>query len=122
LGVYARGGLDDSCASSGRGPQPVAALPQSGAGADFTPLGVSGLGGNIGEWNLDSMRDYRDPCWFVHTLHDVGCSEDEPPDRSTRGGAWPTGVFQMRAAMPSSLSTGVGDMLVGFRCVAKGTP
>jgi formylglycine-generating enzyme required for sulfatase activity len=118
--IFGRGGLDTTCIASGAGPQPVALEPF--ADADLSPAGISGLGGNVGEWAIDSLRDYRDPCWFMSPLRGVGCSEREAPDRSARGGAWPVGEFDVRSSLLAGVSAGVGNFLIGFRCAKQGAP
>jgi formylglycine-generating enzyme required for sulfatase activity len=118
--VYGRGSLSFDCIAAGGGPQPVGLEPF--ASADLSAAGVSALGGNIGEWTLDSMRDYRDPCWRMRVLRGVGCQEVEAPLRSSRGGAWPIASFDLRAAGLSGFSPGISNFAQGFRCARKGTP
>jgi formylglycine-generating enzyme required for sulfatase activity len=119
--VFALGSLDNGCEMNGvAGPQPVAKEPW--ASRDLTPAGVSGMGGNIGEWTLDSIREYQSRCWDVHPLHGVSCNEIEAPLRSARGGAWPISQFDIRSATLAGFDPRPGNFVNGFRCARKATP
>jgi formylglycine-generating enzyme required for sulfatase activity len=116
--VWGRGALSTDCATDG--PQPVAAEPW--ASADRSAIGVSGMGGNAGEWALDSIRDYRDPCWRTRLLRGTRCDESEAPLRSGRGGSWGTALFTIRSATVSGFGPFPGNLVQGLRCVRAGTP
>ena len=116
--VYGRAG--GGCLADEPGPVAVDATPW--ADGDRTPLGLVGMAGNVGEWALDAFRPYRDACWWQRPLRDVGCSEDQPPERSIRGASW----LDVAQALPSALILGQApefpDASTGVRCAYRGAP
>ncbi len=114
--VFSR--ADDHLCKNGVGPSAVNAKPW--VDGDVTPLGVHGLGGNLREWTLDSMRPYSDSCWQQQILDGVGCFEDDAPLRSSRGGTWATSAITVRSALVDGEGPGVIQPDKGFRCARKG--
>jgi formylglycine-generating enzyme required for sulfatase activity len=105
-----------SCPGSGRprGPRPV-----DEAVRDVTPLGIVGLGGNVGEWTLDSGRPYADPCWWQRPLRGVGCDEPEAPERIQRGGSWLEPALGTFAGALVGQAVAYGNGIFGVRCVRR---
>jgi formylglycine-generating enzyme required for sulfatase activity len=90
---------------------------------DVTPLGVVGLGGNVGEWTRDSFRGYADACWWTRPLRGVGCDEVNAPLRSMRGGSYDvpyTPGLLAADMLGQPVSYPVGSF--GVRCARKGAP
>jgi formylglycine-generating enzyme required for sulfatase activity len=108
------------CPASEPGPRAVDAAPW--ADGDRTVLGVSGMGGNVAEWTLDSFRPYRDACWWQHALHQVGCSEPEPVERSIRGGSWLDQKQGMLSALILGQAPEFPDSTFGLRCAYPAGP
>ncbi len=114
------GGLSIGCPRH-VGPAAVDALPF--AVNDLTASGVSGLGGNVREWALDSARPYSDPCWWTQPLRGVGCVETEAVLRTVRGDSWgDTAGVGLQAAQVVQSAPGLGFSDVGFRCARAGRP
>lgn len=94
------------------GPQPRAA----NAG-DVNPLGIRGLGGNVGEWCRDTFASYEDPCWTLAPLDDPWCDREFAPMRAARGGHW----AEPESLIPAAIRDATGAMTraptMGFRCV-----
>jgi formylglycine-generating enzyme required for sulfatase activity len=101
------------------GPAPVAAPPW--ADHDVTPLGIVGMGGNVSEWTLDSMRPYRDPCWWQRPLRQVACWEEAAPERSIRGANWGVSATAIRAELISAREPAFPQGDQGVRCARHGT-
>jgi formylglycine-generating enzyme required for sulfatase activity len=83
--VFLRDSMESQCGSESIGP---VAVTDPAAENDATPLGVLDLGGNVGEWALDSYASYDSPCWNGTTLTNPVCWEANAPLRSLRGGDW----------------------------------
>jgi formylglycine-generating enzyme required for sulfatase activity len=127
--------IDDFCAGSGVADaclltvnNPVAVTDPSLAG-DTTPLGVRGLGGNLGEWVLDSFYALDAPCWNAASLVDPVCWERNPLSRSIVGTDWTSRSAVWRRDLTSGgvvtefdFQVDAGIPAVGFRCAYRQEP
>lgn len=106
------------CLASGFGMVAVSA-----PGADFTSLGVAGLGGNVSEWTRDQHRSYAHPCWIAKPMTDPSCDDPGAPLRTAKGGSWRKAGAFTRAPMRFGAPSVALDDSIGFRCAyAAGGP
>jgi formylglycine-generating enzyme len=111
---------NDACVTEkGFGPTPV---HEPLAEKDRTPVGISGLGGNVSEWTLDSHRPYSDPCWTTPGPQAVTCWEEEAPLRTVMGGSWRSAAGATRASTRVGVPPGATQPFLGFRCVYRARP
>jgi formylglycine-generating enzyme required for sulfatase activity len=110
----------DACFRMGlpRGARPVDEQPF--AGFDRTPLGVSGMAGNVSEWTLDGFRAYGDDCWWQRPLRGVGCTETWAPLRAPRGGNWYASATSSASAVIIGQPVSYPAGGLGVRCVRPG--
>lgn len=127
--------IDDYCAGSGMADaclldvnNPVAVTDPALA-ADTTPLGVGGLGGNLGEWVLDSFHALDAPCWNAASLTDPVCWERNPLARTIVGTDWTSRSAVWRrllelGGVPTEFGflVEVGGPPFGFRCAYRQEP
>jgi formylglycine-generating enzyme required for sulfatase activity len=109
---------DNTCRLLGSafGPAPV------GTGTeDVTPLvGLHDMGGGVGEWVLDSARDYTSVCWMQRPILDPSCVDPSQSYNSVRGGSWTAGYESLE---PSDRDLGDPALSadLGFRCRRSGS-
>ena len=107
------------CADGPLGPRPVDDEPWATRGQ--TPLGLSGMAGNVAEWTRDSARPLSDSCFRQRPLEGVECVEREAPQRPIRGGKWSGGPDTLRLAARDFAAPGPGGPF-GFRCIRRSAP
>jgi formylglycine-generating enzyme required for sulfatase activity len=95
---------------------PVQPRPVGGSPQDRTPLGVSDLGGNVGEWVMDRFEERYRPCQprCVDPLVADGAG---PVLRVFRGGSYTVPAPMMRSAGRARWKPDGAVEDLGFRCV-----
>ena len=112
-------GIVGVCPSMAERPEPVDAAPW--AQNDVTASGLVLMGGNVSEWTLDSDRLYSDPCWWQHSLRQVGCTEEESLGRNSHGGSFIGHAVNLHVATTAGGDPNGVDV-IGLRCARRGRP
>lgn len=84
---------------------------------DVTPDGISGLGGNVREWVLDSARGFDHALWARAPLVAPLAWEEAPPLRSVRGGGFLTAPDDATTTSRHAATPTLEQDDIGFRCV-----